>query len=83
MNSGPGSMIAPIAQTAVESILHVAWRFPLWLTLVLALSLGFMIFGLYLSERGRRGKGCAVAVDGFSLFALDAGVMDAQWLELA
>ncbi len=41
--------------TTVESILHVAWKLPLWLTIVLALGLASMVFLLYRSERGRAG----------------------------
>lgn len=53
----------------VESILHVAWRIPLWLIVLLALGLGSMALWLYFSERGRVGRPmrCFLAIIRFAL----------------
>lgn len=48
--------LPPDTQVSVETILHSAWSFPLWLIVVLALGLGAIVFGLYLSERGRAAR---------------------------
>ncbi|MEO8271847.1 MAG: hypothetical protein ABI557_19145, partial [Aureliella sp.] len=55
--------------TTVESILHVAWKIPLWLIVLLALGLGSMALWLYLSERGRAGRPmrCFLALIRFAL----------------
>ncbi len=55
--------------TTVESILHVAWKIPLWLIVLLALGLGSMALWLYLSERGRvsRPVRCFLAIIRFAL----------------
>lgn len=57
------------AHSTVESILHVAWKIPLWLIVLLALGLGSMALWLYLSERGRSGKPvrCFLAIIRFAL----------------
>jgi hypothetical protein len=46
----------PLQDTTVESILHIAWRFPLWLLIVVALIAGAMVWWLYWTERGKGGK---------------------------
>ena len=58
--------------TTVESILHVAWKIPLWLVVLLALGLGSMALWLYLSERGRVGRPvrCFLAIIRFALLML-------------
>lgn len=56
MNQTSIPSTAPDAEIAVESILHVAWKFPLWAIVVMVLSLGAMIWWLYWSERGRGGR---------------------------
>ena len=72
MNNSLSSLIAPIAQTAVESVLHINWKLPLWMTLVLVLGLGTMVAWLYSSERGRRWRGVRwlLAAIRFSLLML-------------
>ncbi|MCA9158504.1 MAG: hypothetical protein KDA72_09265, partial [Planctomycetales bacterium] len=50
------SAIPDDVHSTVESILHVAWKIPLWLIVLLALGLGSMALWLYLSERGRGGR---------------------------
>ena len=47
---------AQASVTTVESILHVAWKLPLWVVIVLALLLATMVVLLYRSERGRAGE---------------------------
>ncbi len=47
----------PADHTTVESILHIAWRIPLWLVVVLTLAIAAMTLWLYLSERGQAARG--------------------------
>ena len=67
-NDGTSGMSSDVHST-VESILHIAWKIPLWLVVLLALGLGSMALWLYLSERGRVGRPvrCFLAIIRFAL----------------
>ncbi len=56
MNRTDLSPNTPLTETAVESVLHIAWKFPLWICVMLLLGVGGMTLWLYLTERGRGGK---------------------------
>ncbi len=63
---------SPLTETVVESILHAAWEFPLWVMALIVIGMGVMVVWLYLSERGRGGRGvrCLLAAIRFMLLML-------------